>query len=567
MHDDAPTEAGPVLGSFRLRRPLGSGAFATAFLASQEGTDRLAVVKIARRDRMNGPAAAHVREVFANEARCASQVSHPNLVTIYAAGELADSRPAIAMEYFPADTLRAFLVDRAPLEPSEILGIFVPLASALEALHSVGIEHRDVSADNILARTDPPPTVKLLDFGVAKLPQLSAKDFSLLGTWRYMAPEHLRGQPSVKSDMFGVGMLLWWALLGREYRAEEREMVPFVRHILALEKAPDPREVAPDLSRRMATIVMALLSPREDERPSATTLRTMLRAALSDWNDETHPGDQAPPLVRGLTSDISPGPASNGAKADRMNADTRPPTGRGRRIVTTRPLGASSEAEAAATADQLKVLLIDSDRLAASSLIGKLVSFDLDVAASIDRAMTMLRAERFHIVLIAELVEGTSGYDLVDLVRSLASRPGQRVFIHGKGLDRGRWSASGADGYVSLAWTADAIIQRLTPAVSTPPPAPLPLGPAPFAASSGLTEMPLWLGELEDAIVHEDATLAEQMCDLIAREAQRVDATRLATRVEMVRHAARARRPSQVRLLELLMEEYESFSRALRLKS
>lgn len=559
MHPDAPERDGPVLGSFRLGEALGTGPFATTFEAVQEGTDRAVLVKIARRDRFRGDVALAVRDLFASEARMLSRAWHPNLVTVFAAGELDDGRPLIVLEHIDAPTLRALLDDQAPLEPREILQLFEGLAAALDALHTAGIAHRAVTPDDIRVRLGRTPIVKLGGTGVAKLPPALAHEFSLGNAWRYMAPEHLRGAPNDKSDIYSLGAILWWALLGEEYLATERDMPGFVRRVLATAVPPDPRAFAPDLSSRLAAMVSASMSPDPAGRPSAAHFRMMLRATLDVW--------------------VEPGAAERSrVEENAMNRmESRPPlTGRSRRVVTTRPLGAGPTRDpepAVPTGVEVgtRLLLVDSDRLAASALIGTLVSYDLDVASGITRAMQMLKSEHFDIVMIAELVDGSSGYELVEVARSLALPPMPRFFVHGRGPDRGRWATVGAEGYVSLGWTADAILERLAsrPAVSGPATPPPLVGPAPAtrAGAPGIDRMPLWLGELEDAIVRQDATTAEELCQRIANEAQTVELARLATRAEMLAHAARARRPSQVRLFDQLMEEYEVVARETRAKT
>jgi serine/threonine protein kinase len=102
---------------------------------------------------------------FVQEAKAASALNHPNILTIYEIDEI-DSEQFIATEFIDGDTLRA-RIQRGPFNPAEALDIGIQVASALFATHSVGIIHRDIKPDNIMLRPD--GLVKVLDFGLAKL--------------------------------------------------------------------------------------------------------------------------------------------------------------------------------------------------------------------------------------------------------------------------------------------------------------------------------------------------------------------------------------------------------------
>ena len=103
-----------VLGSFKLLKRIGSGAFATAYLAHQQGTDRKAVVKIPHRHLLNGESGDSIRARFAAELRASSRINHPNIATVYTAGDTHGSIPTIAMEYVAGYSLRKVLKTRAP---------------------------------------------------------------------------------------------------------------------------------------------------------------------------------------------------------------------------------------------------------------------------------------------------------------------------------------------------------------------------------------------------------------------------------------------------------------------
>jgi serine/threonine protein kinase len=200
---------------------------------------------------------------FKQEARAASALNHPNVVTIHEIGEV-DSCHFIVSEYVDGETLRQRMV-RSPLKLVEALGVAIQIASALEAAHLIGIVHRDIKPENIMVRPD--GLVKVLDFGLAKLtePQtgqaneahatgsaLETRSGMIMGTARYMSPEQARGLGvDSRTDIWSLGVVLYEMVTGR---------LPFVGEtdsdvmVSILERAPaslsgDRREVPAELQR------------------------------------------------------------------------------------------------------------------------------------------------------------------------------------------------------------------------------------------------------------------------------------------------------------------------------
>jgi serine/threonine protein kinase len=153
---------------------------------------------------------------FIREAKAASALNHPNILTIYEIDEI-DSEHFIATEFIEGQTLRE-RIRQAPLKPREAVDIGIQVASALCATHTVGIVHRDVKPDNIMLRRD--GIVKVLDFGLAKLSRglpaalevleaptqafLNTEPGMVLGTAPYMSPEQARGLELMHALTFGV---------------------------------------------------------------------------------------------------------------------------------------------------------------------------------------------------------------------------------------------------------------------------------------------------------------------------------------------------------------------------
>lgn len=266
-----------VLGCFRLESELGEGSFATAYLASQTGTDRLAVVKIAHPHLVLGKHSKIIRRRAELEMRAASRVHHPNLVTVYLAGETSEGLPAIAMEFVPGNSLESVLETKGQLPVPTLESLGVQIASALAAIHEAGIVHRDLTPANVMATTTADGTnFKLLDFGVAKVVGSASDTQGAIGTPRYMAPEQAHNEPVPASDMFSIGAILWWATTGREFMEGRDSAFGVLSAIARLDEAPDPRSVAPNLAPAIAAAVRALLQPDPTMRPSA-------RSFVSQW--------------------------------------------------------------------------------------------------------------------------------------------------------------------------------------------------------------------------------------------------------------------------------------------
>jgi Tol biopolymer transport system component len=216
--------AGQKVGRYRIASLLGEGGMGEVYLAEDASLGRRVALKLL-------PAqftadAERVRR-FEQEARAASALNHPNILTIYEIGQ-SDGRQFIAAEHVAGETLRARL-ERGRLATGEALDIAVQVASALAAAHEAGIVHRDVKPENIMLRPD--RLVKVLDFGLAKLaprPSLAVEARApagsavrtnpgvVMGTAQYMSPEQARGEEvDHRTDIFSFGAVLYEMLTGK----------------------------------------------------------------------------------------------------------------------------------------------------------------------------------------------------------------------------------------------------------------------------------------------------------------------------------------------------------------
>src|SRR5437588_2309127 len=195
--------AGTRLGRYEIRSKIGAGGMGEVYLAQDTKLDRRVALKI-----LPAEVAAHPDRMkrFVQEAKAASALNHPNIITIYEIDE-SESGHFIATESIDGETLREYAL-KTPLILAESLDIASQIASALSAAHAAGIIHRDIKPENVMIRTD--GIVKVLDFGLAKLaapsiesidneaptrPNVKTDPGAVMGTAVYMSPEHARGLP------------------------------------------------------------------------------------------------------------------------------------------------------------------------------------------------------------------------------------------------------------------------------------------------------------------------------------------------------------------------------------
>src|SRR6266566_3072851 len=215
--------SGTRLGVYEVIAPLGAGGMGEVWRARDTRLSREVAIKVLPADVSSDPSRL---KRFEKEARSASALNHPNIVTIYEIGS-SDSISYIAMERVDGKTLRELLFGGA-LPIKKLLPIAVQIADGLAKAHEAGIVHRDLKPENVMVTKD--GLVKILDFGLAKLTSsMSGSDEGshlptetgtspgmILGTVGYMSPEQAAGQPlDFRSDQFSFGSILYEMAAGK----------------------------------------------------------------------------------------------------------------------------------------------------------------------------------------------------------------------------------------------------------------------------------------------------------------------------------------------------------------
>jgi serine/threonine-protein kinase len=277
-------DAGATINQYKVISRLGSGGMGEVYLAQDERLGRKVALKLLYVDVTQGE--DWVRR-FEQEARTASSLNHPNIITIYEVGQ-ANGSHFISTEYIEGLTLRESL-KRKTMTLRELLEIAIQVATALVTAHEAGIVHRDIKPENIMLRAD--GYVKVLDFGLAKfmenrLKMLSRSDpeadtesvintnpGAILGTISYMSPEQARGiAVDARTDIFSLGIVLYEALTGRlPFEATSASEII----IAIVQKKPMPMaRYSPDVPVEMERIVGKALTKNRDERYQ--TIKDML---------------------------------------------------------------------------------------------------------------------------------------------------------------------------------------------------------------------------------------------------------------------------------------------------
>jgi serine/threonine protein kinase len=270
LGDHSLESIGQEIGPYKIIERLGSGGMGEVYLAQDARLDRLVALKVLPAYFVSDD--SRLRR-FQREARAASALNHPNILTIHEVGEL-DGVHFIATEFIDGRTIRELIAGDS-LSLADVLDIVAQVASALSAAHAAGIVHRDIKPENIMRRGD--GIVKVLDFGIAKLLESTPPDVpsitrtqteigAVLGTVGYMSPEQARGLAvDERTDIWSLGVVLYEMLA---HRAPFTGATRMDTMVAILEREPTPLSplIEDPKLQPLWTIVAKALRKEETER-------------------------------------------------------------------------------------------------------------------------------------------------------------------------------------------------------------------------------------------------------------------------------------------------------------
>jgi serine/threonine-protein kinase len=254
----------PTLGRYEVVNELGRGAMGVVYKGEDPKIHRTVAIKTVRLSDFDEEMVGEMKERFFREAESAGLLTHPNIVTIYDAGEEHDLA-YIAMEFLKGKDLEGFTKKENLLPIRETISIVAHVADALDYAHSRGIVHRDIKPANIM-RLDETQEVKVTDFGIARITSSSkTKTGVIMGTPSYMSPEQVAGKKvDGRSDIFSLGVVLFELICGEKpFKGDD---ITSLMYQVAREKHPSPREINPKVPPVVEKIIDRALEKDPEKR-------------------------------------------------------------------------------------------------------------------------------------------------------------------------------------------------------------------------------------------------------------------------------------------------------------
>ena len=295
--------ANTTLSHYRIASKIGAGGMGEVYLAEDTKLERRVALKILPDEFAGDP--ERMRR-FVQEARSASALNHPNIITIHEIGDCEGSH-FITTEYVEGETLSRRLQGE-PMSQRSTLDVAIQIASALQAAHDAGIVHRDIKPDNVMIRPD--GVVKLLDFGIAKLTEKNrgpadedaataiksgTSPGMIVGTAAYMSPEQARGkQIDHRTDIFSFGVVLY-EMLSLRHPFEGENSMDVIGSILHKEPTPI-RQLLPGIPQDIERLITKTLrKDREERYQTAKDLLIDLKDARQELEVQSRLERTSPP--------------------------------------------------------------------------------------------------------------------------------------------------------------------------------------------------------------------------------------------------------------------------------
>ena len=278
---------------FVLEGRAGGGGMGDVYRATDRETGTIVAVKVLR-----GTAAVIERKRFQREIAVIADLRHPNIVEYITHGSLPDGRPFFAMEYLEGEDL-VHRQRHAPLGMKDAVEVIRRSAQAMAAVHARGVVHRDLKLGNIYLIRGKGTNVKLIDFGVVRMPgeDLAEDKGAILGTPHFMAPEQARGEGvDARADVYSLGAALFKLLTGRN--VFETEHIVALLGRLVIEDPPSPMSVRFDIPETLDKVVLQAIARRPSERFENAGELARALARVGELNNDPPSTDRSASAIR-----------------------------------------------------------------------------------------------------------------------------------------------------------------------------------------------------------------------------------------------------------------------------
>ena len=245
---------GQIIGKYKVLSTIGSGGFATVYLAEDTWIDKKVALKVPHRQ------ALEFGDLL-REPRLLASLSHPNIVAILTA-EKQENVFFIVMEYVSGETLEAVIAREGPLDLAVALDYTCQICNAVDYAHRHGVLHRDLRPSNVLIPETGP--LKVADFGTSRFLEIAAHGTTVIGSPPYMAPEQFQGKAVFASDIYSLGITMFQMLTG-ELPYDAPSPADFER-LKRGELVPAPRLKNPKIPKAIDDIVLKAIAPEIGHR-------------------------------------------------------------------------------------------------------------------------------------------------------------------------------------------------------------------------------------------------------------------------------------------------------------